>query len=178
MKLSLKNVRLAFPVLFTAKADKNGNMKFSAALLFAPDHPAHKMIKAAEQEVGKAKWGAKWPGIEKQIATKDRMALHDGDAKEQYDGYTGNYFVNASNKVRPLTLDRDKSVLNEEDGRVYAGCFVNASIELWAQDNTHGKAINCSLRGIQFASDGDAFAAGGAASEDEFDEVEGEEELV
>lgn len=177
MKLSLKNVRLAFPQLFTAKADKNGNLKFSATLIFAPDHPAYKAIKAAEQEVGLEKWKDKWKGIEKQIATKDRMALHDGDAKEQYDGYAGNYFVNASNKVRPLAIDRDKSALSEEDGKLYAGCFVNASIELWAQDNEHGKAINCSLRGVQFASDGDAFAAGGSASEDEFDEVE-EEDLV
>lgn len=172
MKLSLKNVRIAFPVLFTPKADEKGVLKFGASFIFAEDHPAHKMIKDASQEVGKAKWGAKWPSIEKQIAAKDRMALHDGDIKEQYDGYAGNLFINTSNKVRPLAIDRDKSALQESDGRIYAGCYVNANVELWAQDNEHGKAINCSLRGVQFSSDGEAFAAGGAASEDEFDEVE------
>jgi hypothetical protein len=31
--------------------------------------------------------------------------------------------------------------------------------------------VNASLRGVQFLRDGDAFAGGGAASDDEFDDV-------
>ena len=63
--------------------------------------------------------------------------------------------------------------LTAADGRPYAGCYVIANVELWAQDNNYGKRINASLRGVQFLRDGDAFSGGGAASEDEFDEVEG-----
>ena len=48
---------------------------------------------------------------------------------------------------------------------------MNASIELWAQDNSFGKRVNASLRGVQFLKDGDAFAGGGAASDDEFDDL-------
>ena len=73
--------------------------------------------------------------------------------------------------TRPLVIDKDKSPLTEQDGKPYAGCFVNASVELWAQDNNYGKRINASLRGVQFFKDGDAFAGGGAASEDEFDDI-------
>jgi hypothetical protein len=80
-------------------------------------------------------------------------------------------FVSSRNKTRPLVIDRDKSPLTAQDGRPYAGCFVHASIELWAQDNAYGKRINASLRGVQFFKDGDAFAGGGAASDDEFDDI-------
>lgn len=49
---------------------------------------------------------------------------------------------------------------------------MNASIELWAQDNKQfGKRINAQLRGVQFLRDGDAFAAGSPASEDEFEDL-------
>lgn len=38
-------------------------------------------------------------------------------------------------------------------------------------DNNFGKRINASLGGVQFYRDGDAFAGGGVASEDDFDDV-------
>lgn len=33
----------------------------------------------------------------------------------------------------------------EADGLVYSGCYVNARIELWAQDNANGKRVNAKL---------------------------------
>ncbi len=57
--------------------------------------------------------------------------------------FEGNLYVNANNKVRPLIIDRDKTPLDSTDGKPYGGCYVNASIELWAQDHaTHGIPIN------------------------------------
>ncbi|MWN55950.1 ssDNA-binding protein, partial [Escherichia coli] len=52
-----------------------------------------------------------------------------------------------------------------------AGCYVNAVIDIWAQDNNFGKRINASLGGVQFLRDGDAFAGGGVASADDFDDI-------
>ena len=154
-----------------------GEPKFGASLIFGPDHPAYAEIEAAVEEVGKAKWGVKWPAEKKAMKVKDRLALHDGDTKTQYAGYEGMFYVSAGNKVRPTVIDRDRSPLTAQDGKPYAGCYVNASIELWAQDNTFGKAINASLRGIQFAADGEAFSGGGSADADEFDSEE-EDDLV
>lgn len=174
MKIKLSNVRLAFPALFEAKTvNGEGDPAFSAAFLFEQDHPAVAELKAAFEAIGKDKWGAKWPAVKKEIEAKDRTALHDGDTKAGYAGFEGNMFVSARSKTRPLVIDRDKSALTAADGKPYAGCYVNASIELWPQDNNYGKRINASLRGVQFLRDGDAFAGGGAASEDEFDAVEG-----
>lgn len=176
MKVKLENVRLAFPQLFEAKSvNGEGDPAFSATFLLAPDHPAVQTLRDAFEVLGKDKWGAKWPQVKKEIEAKDRLALHDGDTKAAYSGFEGNMFVSARNKVRPLVIDRDKTPLTSADGKPYAGCFVVASVELWAQDNAYGKRINATLRGVQFLKDGEAFSGGGAASEDEFDAVEGED---
>lgn len=172
MKIKLTNVRLAFPALFEAKTvNGEGEPAFSAAFLIATNSPDIKTLKDAFEVIGKDKWGAKWATVKKEIEAKDRTALHDGDTKADYAGFAGMMFVSARNKTRPLVLDADKSPLTAQDGKPYAGCYVNASIELWAQDNNYGKRINASLRGVQFLRDGDAFAGGGAASDDEFDDV-------
>ena len=71
----------------------------------------------------------------------------------------------------PTVIDRDRSPLSRTSGRPYAGCYVNASLEFWAQDNQWGKRINCTLRGVQFYRDGDSFSAGRPADSDEFEDV-------
>lgn len=172
MKVKLTNVRLAFPVLFEAKTvNGEGKPAFSASFLLDPADTQVKALNQAIEQVAKDKWGAKAEAILKQMRAQDKVALHDGDLKANYDGFPGNLYVSARSATRPLVIDKDKSPLTEQDGKPYAGCFVNASIELWPQDNNYGKRVNASLRGVQFFRDGDAFAGGGAASEDEFDDI-------
>lgn len=183
MKVKLNDVRLAFPQLFEAKTvNGEGKPAFSASFLFPPDHPARKALDVAIEEVGKAKWAAKWPAIKKAMQAADKTCLHNGDTKAEYDGYEGNLYVSARNQVRPLVIDRDKRELGIADGKPYAGCFVNASVELWAQDNNYGKRVNASLMGVQFFRDGDAFAGGGTADPEDFDDLaqgaDAEESLV
>lgn len=172
MKIKLSNVRLAFPALFEAKTvNGEGKPAFSAALLLDPADPQVKTINAALEQVAKDKWGAKADAMLKQMRAGDKLALHDGDLKSSYDGFPGNLYISARSAVRPLVIDADKTPLVEADGKPYAGCYVNVSIELWAQDNNYGKRINASLGGVQFYKDGDAFAGGAAASEDDFDDL-------
>ena len=176
MKIALKNVRLAFPNLFEAKGINGGKPVFSATFLLEQNHPAVAEIREAFEKIGKEKWGAKWPTVKNGLEKQDKLALHDGDVKADYAGFEGNLYVNANNATRPLVIDRDKSPLDSTDGKPYGGCYVNASIELWCQDHAqHGKRINASLRGVQFLKDGDAFAGGGAASDDEFDDLAADE---
>lgn len=173
MRVQLKNVRLAFPNLFKATQVKGeGDPAFSASFLMAPDHPAVKVINKAIDEVAKAKWGKDAPQVLKSLRATDKVCLHDGDTKSEYEGYTGNLFVSARSKVRPTVLNADKTPLTSEDGKPYSGCYVNAIIELWAQANNYGKRINASLAGVQFFRDGDAFAGGAApADADDFEDV-------
>jgi hypothetical protein len=97
--------------------------------------------------------------------------LHDGDLKD-YDGYANQFYIRASNQVRPTIVDRNRATITEKDGKIYSGCYVNAIVSLWAQDNKFGKRINANLRGVQFAADGEAFAGGNAARADEFEQLE------
>lgn len=179
MKIRLSNVRLAFPVLFEAKTvNGEGKPAFSASFLLDPADPQVQAINNAIEQVAKEKWGARADAILKQLRSQDKTALHDGDIKSNYEGFAGRMYVSARSTARPLVIDKDKTPLTERDGRPYAGCYVNASIDLWAQDNNYGKRINASLRGVQFLRDGDAFAGGGAATEDEFDDVATDDDLV
>jgi hypothetical protein len=178
MKIALSNVRLAFPQLFEAKAFQGSEPAFAASFIMPPNHPAVKQIHAAIDEIGQNKWGGKWPAIKKELTAKDKLPIHDGDTKANYSGFEGNLFVSSRNKVRPLVLDRDKTPLTQSDGKPYAGAFVNASIELWCQDNEYGKRINATLRGVQFYKDGEAFAGGGSASDDEFEDLGTEEDAL
>ncbi|NKD56055.1 MULTISPECIES: DUF2815 family protein [unclassified Haematospirillum] len=172
MKIKLENVRLTFPVLFEARTvNGEGKPAFSASFLLDPADPQVKALNQAIEQVAREKWGAKTEAVLKQMRAQDKVCLHDGDLKSNYDGFPGGLYVSARSTIRPLVIDKDRSPLTEADGKPYAGCYVNASVELWAQDNNYGKRINAGLRGVQFFRDGDAFAGGGAASEDEFDDI-------
>lgn len=172
MKFKLHNVRLAFPALFEAKTvNGEGEPRFSAVFLINPEHPQLTELRNVIKQVAKEKWGEKWEVIYSQLEKKLNLCLHDGDEKAEYEGFPGNFFLNAANKARPAVLDRDCSQLVQADGRPYAGCYVNAVIDIWAQDNNFGKRVNASLGGIQFLRDGDAFAGGVVASAEDFDDL-------
>lgn len=171
MIVKLNNVRLAFPNLFSPQSFEGGNPKFTASFILPKNHPACKELEKAMAEVAEAKWGSKAKATLEQLKKSDRVCFRDGSDKSQYAGFEGNMYVAASNDARPLVMDRDKTELSQADGKPYAGCYVNTSVELWAQDNKFGKRINASLRGVQFLKDGDAFAGGAPASPDEFDDL-------
>lgn len=173
-RILLKNVRLAFPNLWEpSTVAGEGKLRYSASLLLATDHPQVKDIEARMRAVAREKWGAKADAVYAGLAKSDKLALHDGDTKDKYDGFPGNLFVAAAaqENAQPTVIDADKAPLSQRSGRPYAGCYVNAAIDFWAQDNVYGKRINAQLRGVQFLRDGDAFAAGRPADSEEFDDV-------
>jgi hypothetical protein len=118
-------------------------------------------------------WGAKAEQVLASISS-DKRCLRDGDAKKHLEGYEGMYYLNAKNARRPTVYDRDKSPILEDNGRVYAGCYVNVKLSIYAMKHPKGGCmVNPSLAGVQFSKDGDAFSGGAAASADDFDLVEG-----
>jgi hypothetical protein len=174
MRIMLRNVRLLYgAALFTPQRGPNGEgePKHSATLGFPKDHPAAAEIKAGFQKVATEKWGAKAIEVYTMLKAGDKLCLHDGDAKADKEGFKGNLYVSASNKLRPLVIDGMKQPLDANSGKPYSGCYVNAEIELWAQDNKFGKRINASLRGVQFVRDGQRLAGGGVSSADDYEAI-------
>jgi hypothetical protein len=172
MKIKLNNVRLSFAQLFEAKTvNGEGKPAYSASFLIDPKDPQIVAVNAAIEAVAKDKWGAKSEATLKAMKAADKTCLHSGDLKSNYDGFEGMLYISSRNSMRPLVIDVDKTPLFESDGKPYSGCYVNCSVELWAQDNNYGKRINATLMGVQYFKDGESFSGGGVASEDDFDDL-------
>lgn len=174
MNVKLTKVRLSFPHLFKPKAfEKGKEPSYSANFILdkVKDAAQIKTLKDAINAVAKEKWPKGLPKM-KGICLKSPEPEPDGSYS--VDGYDDTVmFVTAGSAKRIPIVDRDPSVvLAEEDGKPYAGCYVNASIRLWAQDNEFGKRINAQLRAVQFHSDGEPFGEKPADPTQEFGTVE------
>ena len=176
MKVTLKNVRLSFPNIFDA-VEHEGKVQYGAQFLIEPDSANAKAIEKAMTDVAKEKWADKGAAILKiarSTGSNKECCYWKGETKA-YDGYDGMMVLTAKRNEdagRPLVIDQGKNPLAASDGKPYAGCFVNASVDLWPQDNKHGKTVRATLMGVQFAKDGDAFGAGTQVADvDEFDDL-------
>lgn len=168
----LKNVRLSFPSIFKRSQFNGEDGKFEATFLLGKKEHAE-LISKIEKEIEK--------GIKENLkgakVASDKRCLKDGD-EQDYDGYKGTMSFKAASDKRPLIIDRDKSPLAEDDGKPYAGCYVNAQVSLWYQNNSYGKRVNANLLAIQFFKDGDAFGNGETANEDDFDSFDDDDDFL
>ena len=178
MKIQLKNVRLSFPSLFKPSSFEGSDPKFSATFIMDKEVNA-KDISRLEKAINSVV-KENFKGNHKCLKG---VCLRDGEEKTDNDGEFKDgfgpevMFTTASNKNRPQVVDRDPSIpLIEEDGKIYAGCYVNVSINLWAQDNKYGKRVNASLSAVQFVKDGDTFGESRINPEDEFGVIEEEDD--
>lgn len=198
-KVILLNVRLSFPSLFepNRQTDEDGNVRetWKANFLIPKDQestlvgvfkgkrmPIIQAIQAAAKEAKAKGWGedpSKWPKLK-----PEKVFLRNGDL-EDWDGYAGCNYVSANAQI----TDRPAIVTNRKDGNgnwidaepggkgsPYSGCYVNATIVIWAQDNKHGKRLNAKVRAVQFFRDGEAFGAPPTNPNEDFtDDMVGEE---
>lgn len=163
-KIIIPEARLAFPDLFTARSVDGGPLMFGATFIIPPSSSAIAALQAEEERVAKEKWADKAPAILQMVRANNRGAVKPGALKAKFDGFMDNMFVSANAKVRPTIVDRRGSPLTEQDGKIYAGCYVLAHVTLWAQDNKYGQRVNAEVTGVQFLRDGDAFSGGAQPS--------------
>lgn len=171
MKVTLKNVRLSFPDIFEAKQFKGqGKARYSATFLIEPGTANDVAVTSAINAAAKEAWGEKAKAnLAKYAGDKMKMCYHDGD-KTDYDGYKGMKYLSCHNQSRPTVLDRDKSPLTADDGKPYAGCYVNAIVDVYIQGGEY-PGVRASFSGVQFVADGDAFGGGRAAAPDDFEDL-------
>ena len=187
-KIKLRNTRLSFPALFTPKppkADKDGvaRGKPSYQSNFLIPFTDKKQIALVEDAIDYAisEWERKNPKAGRfpdlDDLSKNEKCWRSGENKRGeplYDGYEGCMVLAARNSKRPPVIDADKTPLIEDDGKPYAGCYVNPIVRIWIQDNENGLALRCSLEAVQFYRDGEAFGAAPVDTDSEFeDESEG-----
>ena len=171
MNIKLNKVRLSFPNLFTTEPFAGEDTgKYSATLLL------HKEDNALDlKSLGKA---IKDLMTENKVSLlSEKICLKDGKSKS-YDGYDGCWYIKASTKIKPVLLDRSKKPI-EQEGVIYAGCYVNALVNIWYQNNQFGKRINAQLIALQFAAAGEPFGmSGGAAQQGVLEAFEADNSVV
>lgn len=146
-RLLINGVRLSFPNIFQRSVFEGKEGKFAATFLIPKDDPQLKKLKdMIKAKIVEAK-------IKVPVAN---ICLKDGDDSE-YDGYEGHWALKASSQYRPTVIDQHKTPVAEEDGVIYAGCWVNGVVDFWVQNNNFGKRVNCNLYGVQFMKNDAAF---------------------
>jgi hypothetical protein len=178
-KIKLNHVRLSFPDIFEAvQYEGKGAFRFNATFLIEPGSENDKLILAAIDRAATEKFGKKKAAVLKSIENNaNKYCYLDGDLKE-YQGYEGMKYLSTHRKQeqgRPGVYNRDKSPVTAEDGIVYAGCYVNASVEIYAQDGTYA-GVRAGLVAVQFSADGDSFSGGSQSNPDDFDDLGAPEE--
>ncbi len=181
-KVILRNVRLSYEHIFTpSRFDESQEAKYSATFIIPKDHPDLPAVKKAYFEAGQESFasdftGGSWPrGYT--CSLKDADKDTDGNGvllAEKNDAYKGAYILEANSTRRPVTLNRNKSQVTEDDGVIYSGCYVNASLA--AAGYTYGKVkkgVKCYLNGVQFVKDGPRF---GSDATSDFDALDGDED--
>lgn len=185
--IKLPLARLSFPRLFKPKSFREGQpARFESSFLLDPSDKAHKaiideIVETAE-ELLLEEFNGKIPkGAEMCFGYADASDIQIGTLKwrgkeKEYDGYEGMFYISSSNQTRPTVVDRNNDPLVEEDGKPYAGCYVDGSITLWTQDNEYGKRVNANLRAVRFRKDGDAFGRKPVDADEEFDILDDEDD--
>ena len=173
-RILLRDVRLGYGHgLWTKskppKADASAKEKYRIALILHAEHPQLAEVRKAIAGEMEAKFGAKWQAVLKAAEAGQKSCLRDGNTKDG-EGFEDNWFISANSETRPTVFDRNRAPVTADDGIVYSGCYVNASIDIYAFNNV-AKGNSAGLRGVQFLRKGDAFGAGAPADESEFDEL-------
>jgi hypothetical protein len=180
MRIMLRDVRQSFMCYWKPEPFPNSTDPtpyFSGTYLLPADHPQLPELKKICLELCVEKWGkTKGPAIYKAIQMTGKIFLRDGNAKPDYDGFPGNWFISARSKVMPSYFDGQKQPITEAQGVLYSGCYVNVSLEMFAYTKGNN-GLGARQRGVQFLRKGDAFGGGGPpADESEFDEIDNPEE--
>ena len=158
--ITLRNVRCSYPELFKPKffgkkpAQPGQEPKYSCTFILDKKLHAELIadIRATAKAVAEEKWG------KGKVPSSVKVCLRDGSEKADTDGYGPEVmFVSSSSTKRPSVVDRLLSPLEADTTKLYAGCYINAFILLWAQDNEYGKRVNAELKAVQLVRDGDPF---------------------
>lgn len=200
MRFKLLDVRQSFMCYWEAEPFPTGNDKtpyFSGTYLLTPDSklqyyadavgtekpkllpkklPALAELEKISVKLTNEKWLKKGPGILKAIKMTGKIFVRDGDTKPDYDGFPGTHFISARSKVRFPVFDQLKQPLEESDGKIFSGCYVDATLEAYAYTKGNN-GLGCRVRGVQLRRIGEAFGGGGPPADDsEFDEIAVEDE--
>lgn len=170
----ITKARLGYPKLWAAsgiKGDPTSKPRYGAALYIPKEDVKTKA--SIDKEIERLS-KVHFKGVRPK--SKD-LCIKDGDGEDGDENTVGHWIVSANRNLeqgRPQVIDRDRSPLTADDGKPYAGCYVNALISVYVPKNW-GK-ICASLEVVQFAKDGEPFGAGRVNVDDVMPDLVDEDE--
>lgn len=181
MKVKLNDVRISFCHSLFKAEDYQGNkkMRHSASFLIVPGSANDKAIQAAIKAEALDTYGKRADAVLESVrGQNNKFCYTKGDLKaDKYEGYEGMLVLSAHRKEEQgppgvfgntAGPDGKPARLTVNDGKPYAGCYVNATVDIYAQKEPN-VGIRCGLIAVQFWRDGDAFASGSVANPDDFE---------
>lgn len=172
----LSNCRLSFPQLVEPRAATEGGVKkYSADFILDQNDPGFQQFMVEYAKIANDKWGTTAQNVMQMIQADRKLRCYGAGAEkidkktfQPYSGYEGKVYISANKDQMPQMIRADGKPVDAGNTmeyqslarKLYGGCYVNAAIRPWLQDNKHGRGIRCDLVAIQFARDGDAFGEG------------------
>lgn len=143
----IKEARCSFPRLYSGEVRDGDTFGPGIALILEPDNHAAVLaeIKAAMVEAINSD-----PKLKANKPTGDRICLRKPD-RDELKYKEGNLVIKANCPRPPMVLEPDgRTVMTAATDKIYSGCYVNAKIEIWGQNNKWGKRVNAKLIAVQY----------------------------
>lgn len=175
----LTNARLSFPHLVEPQKQMGDNNKerisYNAEFILTPQDPCFAQFMAKVQELAVGKWKEHAAQV-LAMCNADRKLRCYGSGNEKinkktfqpYDGYAGMVYITAGRDTPPQIIQGDGKPIDPSNTLAYqqltramfGGCYVNAAVKPWLQENKYGRGVRCDLVALQFAKPGEAFGEG------------------
>ena len=176
-------VRISYPQVFTPRAFKGSDPKYSVTLMFDKKNKEHvefvKMIKADAEKALAEKWPDASTRPRIPVVGETRSLIKDGDKtcdtqgiplKEKNPEYEGHWTMRAASANKPVVVDRNRQeIINAGD--IYGGCFCQVNVNVYTFNGETNKGVTAGLNGLLKYSDGESFGGGRPSVDDMFGEA-------
>ena len=176
----LSNVRLSFPHIVEPQRTMNEQtgkekISYNSEFIMPMDHVGLQQFLKAYAALALDKWKDNANAVMGMIQNERRLRCFGrGEEKvnkktfQPYDGYAGNAYITVGRDTPPQLIAADGNPVDAANTMafqatartLYGGCYVNAAIKPWLQDNQYGRGVRCDFVAIQFAGNGEPFGAG------------------
>ena len=160
----IRNARLSYgDSLFTPKSINGGTPCYSGSFLLPKGDPQIEALRRIMYEMCMEQWPQKGAEIFNSMELNRYTCIKDGALKpENGDDYISAMVISANSRQnQPPYVADAQNVEQNAPGVVYSGCYVNAKLNLWVQENQWGKKVNAQVLIVVKSGDGDAFSAAG-----------------
>ena len=177
-RIMLEGIQMAFPALAEPQSFGEGEPAYGAKFPIVMNGKHQKLIEDAMLAEAKEAWKDKAEGVLSMLNEDGKVAFvkkvyRSKKTGEPYEGFADHYYLSARNaKTQPSVFNEYGDPVEGKSNierQAFSGAIVNASVEIWAQDNKWGRRVNCSLRGVMLTGEGKNFGGGSTpADADEF----------